>query len=248
MTDASKPKTATAEAASDKGSSPPKFTAEHAKATGTWLKSFGKTAVSMHPLWLMGEAVTGKKVGGTFKENSQELILASTQLKELISVSSSDIVIIVNEKFKSGQQDTQKTADVIKQAGENAIVVVSQHIEKAQEQLKASSPAIRKAIKRNGKEVVIVVDKTLKNPLVITGISKFAKSRGIPYSEALISVASLALSKVLAALDEEVTATIEEIEEIDAEVLQRRSSKEADTEAKKVGKDTEDKKGYCCIS
>jgi len=101
-------------------------------------------------------------------------------------------------------------------------------------------------------------DKSLKNPLVITGVSKFARTHGIPYPEAILQVASLALSKILAALPEDVQEEVREgVEEIDAEELERNSSKEAEDEAKKVGKQVEEgeaaeakdkrKKGDGCV-
>ena len=45
--------------------------------------------------------------------------------------------------------------------------MVTTSIEKAQEQLKLNSPAIKHAILKNGKEVIIVVDKALKHPMVV---------------------------------------------------------------------------------
>jgi hypothetical protein len=72
--------------------------------------------------------------------------------------------------------------------------------------------------------------------VVVTGISKFARSKGIPYPEAILRVASLGLSKILAALPEEIEEGVKEVVEIDAEVLERNSSKEAEEESKKVGK------------
>jgi len=196
----------------------------------------------MHPLWLMGEAVTGKKVGSQMRSGSKELIAASETLKQLISTSASDIIIIVNEQLQKKTEETAgKTADVIKQAGDNAIVVVTSSIEKAQDQIKKNSPAIKRSIQKNGKQVVIVVDKTLKNPLVITGIHKFAKAQGVPAPEAILTVASLALSKLLASFptDEELAAmerNPDMVDEIDAQDLERMATKEADAEAKSVGK------------
>jgi hypothetical protein len=77
--------------------------------------------------------------------------------------------------------------------------------------------------------------------VVITGVSKFARSKGIPYPEAILQVASLALSKILAAIPEDVQEEVREaVEEIDAEELERTSSKEAEAEAKRVGKKVEE--------
>lgn len=52
-----------------------------------------------------------------------------------------------------------------------------------------------------------------QNPIVVTGVSRFAKSKGIPYSDALLRLASLGLSKIIDALPEDVEA------EVEAEVL-----------------------------
>jgi hypothetical protein len=64
---------------------------------------------------------------------------------------------------------------------ENAILVVTSSLEKMQGILKdtSSGPQIKKAIAENGRDVIVVVDKALKHPLVITGVSKFAKSKGV---------------------------------------------------------------------
>jgi len=214
------------------------ISAENAKATGKFLKAFGKTAVSMHPLWLMGEAVTGQKVGSNLKANSRELIQASEAMRDLLATSATDIVIIVNDKLREkGGTETSRAAEVIKKAGDNAIVVVSSSIEKAQDQLKKNSPALKRSIQKNGKQVVVVVDKALKNPLVITGIHKYARAQGIPHPEAILTVAALALSKILAEFpsDEELAAG-EHVDEIDAADLERMSTKEADDEAKDIGR------------
>jgi hypothetical protein len=103
---------------------------------------------------------------------------------------------------------------------------------------------------------VILVDKALKNPIVITGVSRFARSKGIPYSEGLLRLASMGLAKILAALPEEIGEQVEseirkdaaekqknevpgkrwEVEELDADELERSSTSDAREEAASAGK------------
>jgi hypothetical protein len=103
---------------------------------------------------------------------------------------------------------------------------------------------------------VILVDKALKNPIVITGVSRFARSKGIPYSEGLLRLASMGLARILAAIPEEVEEQVEseirkdaaekqkhevpgkrwEVEELDADELERTSTPDARNEATSAGK------------
>ena len=144
----------------------------------------------------------------------------------------------------------------------DAIVVVSTSLVEAQAQIERSSPHLKASLLTHSKDVVIVIDKALKNPLVITGVKKFAKSQGIPQPEALLRVASLALNKVLVIINEEEGKAKEEVEKIkleedaklrvaaggsdaviveyDAEELQKAASSEAVSEASKVGKIAEE--------
>lgn len=138
----------------------------------------------------------------------------------------------------------------------DAIVVVSTSLVEAQAQIERSSPQLKASLLTHSKDVVIVIDKALKNPLVITGVTKFAKAQGVPHPEALLRVASLALNKVLVIINEEEGKAIEEVEKIklqedaklraagsdaviieyDAEELQKASTAEAVDESHKVGK------------
>ena len=139
---------------------------------------------------------------------------------------------------------------------ESAIVAVSTSITNAQSQVHETSPQIKRIIAKHGKDVVILVDKALKNPIVITGVSRFARSKGIPYSEGLLRLASMGLAKILAALPEEIEEQVEseirkdaaekrksevsgkrwEVEELDADELERSSTSDAKEEATSAGK------------
>lgn len=98
-------------------------------------------------------------------------------------------------------------------------------------------PFVSYTVSRNGRDVIVVLDKALKHPVVITGVSKFAKSQGIPHADALLRLASLALAKILNALPEEpLEGTEVVVEEIDAAELERTSSREDRETATKVGR------------
>ncbi|KAF7981158.1 hypothetical protein HWV62_34923 [Athelia sp. TMB] len=153
-------------------------------------------------------------------------------------------------------EQSRRAAEVIRAAGQTAIVAVSTSLSGAQDQVKGSSPEIKKVISKHGRDVVILVDKALKNPVVITGVSRFARSRGIPYSEGLLRLASMGLSKILASMPEDVREEVEgeilqdaanarhhevpgkrwKVEEMDAEELERNSTPEARDEATSAGK------------
>lgn len=139
---------------------------------------------------------------------------------------------------------------------ESAIVAVSTSLQGAQSQIHGSSPQMKKTVAKHGKDVVVLVDKALKNPIVITGVSRFARSKGIPYSEGLLRLASMGLAKILAAMPEDLEEEVEEeirkdaaekkkhevpgkrweVEELDAEELERTSTPEAQAEAANAGK------------
>lgn len=184
----------------------------------------------------------------------------------------------LQEKKGATKGATVKTAELLKAAGcvgvqlrsrkdllisilvrsTDAIVVVTTSLVDAQSQIERSSPQLKASLLTHSKDVVIVIDKSLKNPLVITGVTKFAKSQGIPHPEALLRVASLALNKLLVIIHEEEGKAKEEVERIksaedaklrsaaagsdaviveyDAEELQRTATEEAVKEAGDVGK------------
>lgn len=135
-------------------------------------------------------------------------------------------------------------------------MAVSSSLQGAQSQVHGSSPQIKKVVAKHGKDVVVLVDKALKNPIVITVVSRFAKSKGIPYSEGLLRLASMGLAKIIAAIPDDIEEQVEaeirqdaadkrkhevpgkrwEVEELDAEELERSSTSEAKEEANSAGK------------
>lgn len=83
-----------------------------------------------------------------------------------------------------------------------------------------------------------MLDKALKNPIVITGVSKFAKSKGIPHADALLRLASLGLAKILRAIPDEILEGAENlVEELDAAELERTSSREENENATRIGRE-----------
>jgi hypothetical protein len=128
---------------------------------------------------------------------------------------------------------------------ENAIIVVTSSLSQLQieaaKMQKEYGPEIRKVVTKRGRDVIVILDKALKHPVVITGVTQFARSRGIPHADALLRLGSLALSKIMKAIPEEVREEVQQhtgvgVEEIDAAELERTSTKEENEEAQRIGK------------
>lgn len=203
----------------------------------------------MSPIWLLGEAVIpGRKVGTTFKKGKAGLRNAAQEISDVVSTSAKDIVVIVDQRFKETKSeksaDVFRASEVIKAAGDHAILVVTSSLEKATEKLHQQDvgPLIKKALQTHGREVIVLLDSTLKNPVVVTGVARFARTKGIPYPEALIRLASLGVAKILATIPEEAKAGVAKVvEELDATELENNSSEAAREAAKNLGKATEGK-------
>ncbi|KZV86080.1 hypothetical protein EXIGLDRAFT_841035 [Exidia glandulosa HHB12029] len=210
-----------------------------------FLSAYAQTWVGMSPLWLMGEAIVpGQKVGGTFKKGARKLQGAALEVREAVSVSAKDVVVIIDERVqasqKGGVSELTKASEVIKAAGENALLVVTTSLEKVQQELQAHkelSPQLKRAVQHNSRDVIVLLDKGLRHPVVVTGISQFAKSKGIPHADALLRLASLGLTKILAAIPDVPLEGVEAvIEEVDAAELERTSTQEARDKAEMIGK------------
>ncbi|TDL18764.1 hypothetical protein BD410DRAFT_694623, partial [Rickenella mellea] len=215
---------------------------ENVQAAKKFFSAYAETWVGLSPIWLMGEAITGKKVGTRFNKGKGKLFAAADEVRQLVTTNSKDIVVIMDEKLKTGKNSTGKTAEVIKAAGENAVVVITTSLEKFQAEMREEyGPEIKKVMAKNGRDVIVILDNALKHPVVVTGVSQFARSKGIPHADALLRLGSLALSKILRAMPEEVRESevgkdVEHaVEELDAKELERTSSVEEQKEAQHIG-------------
>ncbi|KAL5480732.1 hypothetical protein ACEPAI_9672 [Sanghuangporus weigelae] len=235
-----------------------------------FFSAYAQTWIGMSPLWLMGEAVLpNKKVGTQFNKGRKNLVSAAEEVRQAVSTSGKDVVVIIDEKLRGsgegGRQIAERTAEVIKAAGENAVLVVTTSLDKLSQlsptkdgdKGKASSkapqfnlnklahdPELKRTLKRHGRDALVLLDNGLKHPVVITGVSGFARTRGIPHADALLRLASLGLGKILRAMPEDIQEEVSEhveakIEEIDAEDLERRSTFEERQEAESIGQAAE---------
>ena len=108
--------------------------------------------------------------------------------------------------------------------------------------------------------MIVILDKALKHPVVITGVTRFARSKGIPMADAILRLGSLALAKILKAMPEEVREEVgkaakSKVEEMDAAELERTSTVEDIKDAEKIGKQadgvkdvkTQNSRGGCVV-
>jgi hypothetical protein len=103
-------------------------------------------------------------------------------------------------------------------------------------------PEIKKSIAKNGRDVLVILDRALRHPIVVTGVSKFARSQGIPYSEALLQLASLGLAKIIESMANQDLPDMENgVEEVDASELERKSHMNVAEAAQRVGKESDGK-------
>lgn len=87
-----------------------------------FFSAYAQTWIGMSPLWLMGEALhPNKKVGTQFNKGRRNLMTAAEEVRQAVSTSGKDVVVIIDEKLKSsgegGKQFVERTAEVIKAAG-----------------------------------------------------------------------------------------------------------------------------------
>lgn len=126
------------------------------------------------------------------------------------------------------------------------LLVVTTSLDKVQAELRRKDygPEIKTAISKHGRDVIVILDQALKHPVVVTGVSRFAASKGIPHADALLRLGSLALSRILSTLPPDVREEVrEELEEIDAAELERTSSMEEKEQAAAIGQEAERSSG-----
>ncbi len=77
------------------------------------------------------------------------------------------------------------------------IVVVTSSLLGSKDQFEKNAPALKYTVLKNSKDVVVILDKAIKHPIVITGVTKFAKAQGIPRPEAILTLAALGIGKLV---------------------------------------------------
>lgn len=159
---------------------------------------------------------------------------------------------------------------------ENALLVVTSSLERLSTQLSTnglsdpgkfkrsktgnipskilSSAELKNIVHDHGRDALVLLDNALRHPVVVTGVSQFARTRGIAHADALLRLASLGLARLLRAFPESEARNTnsrgegnraradkesQHIEQIDAEELERSSSPEDRKEADAIGKAAE---------
>lgn len=134
----------------------------------------------------------------------------------------------MDTKLKAQKEETAKTADIIRSAGQDAIVVVTSSLLESKAQFEKNAPGLKHTVLKNSKDVVIIMDKAIKNPIVVTGVTKFAKSHGIPRPEAILTLAALGVGKLAKILAEAEGEAKKELEKFEAEAREASKHIESD--------------------
>jgi hypothetical protein len=106
-------------------------------------------------------------------------------------------------------------------------VVVTSSLLESKAQFEQNAPGLKHTVLKNSKDVVIILDKAVKHPIVVTGITKFAKAKGIPRPEAILTIAALGLGKLVKILDEAEVEAREELAKFEAEAAAATKAREA---------------------
>lgn len=108
---------APAEKPKDKGVFDRAFSKENQKTARRFFSAYAQTWVGLSPVWLAGEALTGRKVGTQFNKGRKKLVTAAEEVRAAVATSSHDVVVILDEKLKGDGNMAARAAEVIKAAG-----------------------------------------------------------------------------------------------------------------------------------
>lgn len=100
-------------------------------------------------------------------------------------------------------------------------MVVTSSLLNSRAQFEANAPQLKHTMLKHSKDVVIIIDKAIKHPIVIVGVTKFAKSKGIPRPEAILTIAALGVGKLIKVLDEAEGEARVELEKFEAEIREK---------------------------
>jgi len=245
------------------------------------VSAYARTMVGLNPLWLAAEAISSSRTPfSQFNRGRKDLLDVAKELS-----GGRDVVVVVDEKIralgrgfgknkdggddgeKGGARDVaERTAEVIRAAGENAILVVTSSLASLQSSLSTSSDqrqgadghgvnleptlAALKAHLAQAKENVdaraalLLLDRSLKHPVLVAGVREFAQTRGIPHADAVLRLASLGVARLLRKFPQTEGAAAHaahhddevKIEEVSAEELERTASPDERAEAERVGR------------
>lgn len=71
--------------------------------------------------------------------------------------------MVIDAQLKKGgsgaDNQRKQTYEVLQREGEKALVVVSSSLDKARSVLEKSAPEIKKSVTKNGRDVLVIVDK-----------------------------------------------------------------------------------------
>jgi hypothetical protein len=91
---------------------------ENRQTARRFFSAYAQTWIGLSPIWLMGEALTrGAKVGNKFKKGSIQLKVVANDIRDAVSTSTQDIIVIIDDKLGQGNTETGQVAEVIKAAG-----------------------------------------------------------------------------------------------------------------------------------
>ena len=93
------------------------FSKDNQQTARHFFSAYAQTWVGLSPLWLAGEALTGRKVGTQFNKGRQNLLVAAQEIRGAVSTSAHDVVVIIDESFRGDSSTAARTAEVVKAAG-----------------------------------------------------------------------------------------------------------------------------------